>query len=67
MTNVEELVLELESLLAVLVLIVHEEDSSTPFTRVLSQLVDTMITILKNTMSTESLAKIESLLDGDMT
>ncbi len=65
MTSVEELVLELESLQGVLALILLEEDLWTPFTKVLSQLVGTMITILKNTMSKDSLETIEALSSGD--
>ncbi len=59
--------LELECLQDTLALALLEVDSSSPFTKVLSLLVDTMVTILKDTTSKDSLDKLEEINSGAMT
>ncbi len=64
--TVEEVVLELECLQDTLALALLEVDSLSPFTKVLSLLVDTMVTTLKDTISRDSLDKLEQIDSGAM-
>ncbi len=65
MTVVEEVLLELECLQEVLALLVLEEDTLSPLTRALVQLVDIMAMTLRSTTTQDSLDKIEQLNSGD--
>ncbi len=64
--TVEEVVLELECLQDTLALALLEADSLNPFTKVLSLLVDTMVMTLKDTISRDSLDKLEQIDSGAM-